>query len=304
MIAGRWLRPDDTNAVVLNNLVPAAQAPGAKVGDTITLTINGRPTTWHVVGIASDFGTQGTAYLTDHEYAHIAGGTRMVRVVTTGHDPAARQATLDRIEHGLAAAGIGIEQDYTVDTLRSGLDGHVLVLAEALIAIAAVMGFVGLLGPASVLSTNVIERTREFAVLHVIGAMPAAVRGIVVTEGLFTGLLSIAVGLLAALPLTRLLGDFIGTQAFRQALPYQFSTGGLLLWSLLALAGAAGASTAACGVPLLGRACDLGRCPASALPGAHILNAFNLRREILEHVQVDQVGRSTPEGETPGHRLD
>jgi putative ABC transport system permease protein len=245
LVAGRWLRPDDTDAVVLNNLVPAQQAPGVKVGDTIALTINGRPTTWHVVGIASDFGTQGTAYLTDHEYARIASGARMLRVVTTGHDPAARQATLDRIEQALAGAGVGIEQDFTVDTLRSGLDGHVLVLAEALIAIAAVMAFVGLLGLASVLSTNVIERTREFGVLHVIGATPAAVRGIVVTEGVLTGALSIAAGLLAALPLTRLLGDFIGTQAFRQALPYQFSAAGLLLWSLLALAGAAGASTAA-----------------------------------------------------------
>jgi putative ABC transport system permease protein len=53
------------------------------------------------------------------------------------------------------------------------------------------------------------------------------------------------VALLAALPLTRILGDFIGTQAFRQTLPYQFSVAALLLWSVLALAGAAGASAAA-----------------------------------------------------------
>ncbi len=94
----------------------------------------------------------------------------MLRVVTTRHDPAGRQATLDRVEQALAAAGIGIEQDLTVDTLQSALDGHVLVLAEALIAIAAVVAFVGMLGLTSTMSTNVIERTREFAVLHVIGA--------------------------------------------------------------------------------------------------------------------------------------
>jgi putative ABC transport system permease protein len=121
----------------------------------------------------------------------------------------------------------------------------VLVIAEALIAIALVMGFVGLLGLASTMSTNVIERTREFAVLHVIGATASAVRTIVVTEGVLTGAASIIVALLAALPLTRILGDFIGTQAFRQALPYQFSVAALLLWSVLALAGAAGASAAA-----------------------------------------------------------
>jgi putative ABC transport system permease protein len=248
LVTGRWLRPDDTDAVVLNNLVPVQQAPGVKVGDTIMLTIDGRATTWHVVGIASDFGTQGTAYVTDNGFDQATGGARqaqMLRVVTTRHDAAGRQATLDRVEEVLAAAGIGIEQDFTVNTLRSGLDGHVLVLAEALIAIAAVVAFVGLLGLASTMSTNVIERTREFAVLHVIGATPPAVRAIVVSEGVLTGVFSIIVALLAALPLTRVLGDFIGTQAFRQALPYQFSAVALLLWSVLALAGAAGASAAA-----------------------------------------------------------
>jgi putative ABC transport system permease protein len=248
LVAGRWLRPDDTQAVVLNNLVPAQQAPGTTVGDTIALTINGRPSSWQVVGIVSDFGTQATAYLTDHEFAQAsgrAGQAQLLRVVTSRHDQAGRQATLERVEHALAGAGVGIQQDFTVDTLRAALDGHVLVIAEALIAIALVMGFVGLLGLASTMSTNVIERTREFAVLHVIGATASAVRTIVVTEGVLTGAASIIVGLLAALPLTRILGDFIGTQAFRQALPYQFSVAALLLWSVLALAGAAGASAAA-----------------------------------------------------------
>jgi putative ABC transport system permease protein len=248
LVAGRWLRPDDTDAVVLNNLVPAQQAPGITVGDPIALTIDGRPTSWRVVGIVSDFGTLGTAYLTDHEFAQATGRVgqaQMLRVVTDRHDPAGRQATLDRIDQVLAGAGVGIQQDLTVDTLRAALDGHVLVIAEALIALALVMGFVGLLGLASTMSTSVIERTREFAVLHVVGATSSAVRAIVVTEGVLTGALSIGVALLAALPLTRVLGDFIGTQAFRQALPYQFSGAALLLWSVLALAGAGGASAAA-----------------------------------------------------------
>ena len=58
-------------------------------------------------------------------------------------------------------------------------------------------------------------------------------------------MLSILIGLIAALPLTRVLGDFIGTAAFRQTLPYQFSPAALLLWSIAALAGAAAASAVA-----------------------------------------------------------
>jgi putative ABC transport system permease protein len=248
--AGRWLRPDDTDAVVLNNLVPAQQAPGITVGDTITLTIAGHPGTWRVVGIASDFGTQGTVYLTDTEYAHATAGTagagaQLLRVVTARHDTAGRQAALAQIEQALGGAGIGIEQDLTVDTLQAGLDGHVLVLAEALVGIAILVGFVGLLGLASTMTTNVVERTREFAIMRVIGATTSSVHTVVVTEGVLTGGLSIILALIAALPLTRVLGDFIGMQAFRQTLPFQFSGSALLLWTIVALAGAAVASVTA-----------------------------------------------------------
>src|SRR5207244_13276577 len=97
----------------------------------------------------------------------------------------------------------------------------------------------------SAMSTSVTERTREFGVLHAIGATPAAVRGIVVTEGVLTGVLSLALALAATLPLTLVFGDFIGGQAFRQPLPYRFSGAALVLWTVLSLAGAALASTAA-----------------------------------------------------------
>jgi putative ABC transport system permease protein len=220
------------------------------VGDSISLTIDGHPTTWHVVGIASDFGTQGTAYLTDAEYVRATAGgasrgAQLLRVVTARHDAAGRQATLTQVERTLTSAGVGIEQDFTVDTLQAGLDGHVLVLAEALIGIAILVGFVGLLGLASTMTTNVVERTREFAIMRVIGATTSSVHTVVVTEGVLTGGLSIILALIAALPLTRVLGDFIGMQAFRQTLPFQFSGSALLLWTIVALAGAAVASVTA-----------------------------------------------------------
>ncbi|WP_406278729.1 FtsX-like permease family protein [Streptomyces sp. NBC_00191] len=246
--SGRWLQPSDTNAVVLNHLVPVQQAPGIKVGDDITLTVDGRPTTWHVVGIASDFGTQGAAYVTDQAYAKISrapGQASMIRIVTDRHDPAGRQATLDQVERALAAGGVSIGGAGSINELKAALDGHVAVLSQALIAIALVMGLVGLLGLASTMSTNVIERTREFGVLHTIGATASAVRTIVVVEGVLIGALSIGLALVLSPPLTHLLGDYIGTEAFVQPLPFQFSTPALLLWTVAALAGAAGATTAA-----------------------------------------------------------
>jgi putative ABC transport system permease protein len=218
------------------------------VGDDIQLSLGDRATTWRVVGIASDFGTQATAYVPDQEFARATGRpgqAKMIRIVTERHDAASRQAVLAQVERVLAASGVSIEQTFPIDELRAGLDGHVLVLADALIALALVMGFVGLLGLASAMSTNVVERTGEFGVLKVIGATASAVRAIVVSEGVLIGAFSIALAVVAALPLTRLLGDFIGMQAFRQTLPFQFSTPALVAWTVVALAGAAGAAAAA-----------------------------------------------------------
>jgi putative ABC transport system permease protein len=46
----------------------------------------------------------------------------------------------------------------------------VFVLIEALLAIAMLIGFVGLLGLGSAVSTSVTQRTREFGVMNAIGA--------------------------------------------------------------------------------------------------------------------------------------
>lgn len=245
VLEGRWLRPDDTDAVVLNQLVPAYQDLG--VGDQVTLAVAGRPTTWRVVGLVSDFGTHGTAYVTPGGLdgaVPVPGQASLIRVVTVGHDAAAHRAALDEIERALAAGSVGVTSAMPVDQLETALDGHVAVLIAIMLAVSAAMGVVGLLGLASSMSTSVVERTREFAVLNAVGATPGAVRRIVVSEGLLVAVMSVAVAVVVALPLTRLLGDFVGEQAFHLPLPFQLSGPAVLLWLTVVLVGAAAATAA------------------------------------------------------------
>lgn len=246
--SGRWLRDDDTDAVVLNTTVAAQQAPGVKVGDRLLLSVNGHPTRWQVVGIVSDFGTQGAAYVTDREFATATGApgrAGMLRVVTDATDAAGRQATLDRLVRAMDDEGFPVEQVLTTDDLRSALNGHVFVLIEALVAIALMIALVGILGLASAMSTSVTERTREFAIMHSVGATASAIRGIVVLEGVLTGLAGLFIAALAALPLTSVFGTFLGQTAFRQPLPFTLTPAPILVWTVLSLAGAAIATTAA-----------------------------------------------------------
>jgi putative ABC transport system permease protein len=246
--SGRWLEAGDQASVVLNTLATASQIPGAKVGDTVTLTIGRQPTSWLVVGIVSDFGTQAAAYATDTEYSAATGsqGTAtMIRVVTDANDPAGRRAVLDRVQSTLDEEGFAVDAGFTTDDLRSALDGHVFVLIEALLAIAILIGFVGLLGLGSAVSTSVTERTREFGVMNAIGATSQAIRRIVSTEGIVTGLVGLVVATIISLPLTAAFGSFLGNTAFRQPLPFTITIGPFLIWAGLTLTGALLATLAA-----------------------------------------------------------
>jgi putative ABC transport system permease protein len=248
VLKGRWLRADDTNAVVLNQLVVPLQLRDAQIGSEIILSVDGRPTRWHVVGMVSDFGTPATAYVTPRGFAKVdptPGGADLIRVVTARHDGATQLAVLQEIETKLASAGVPVRIAVPVWQLKAGLDGHVMVLVDLLLALALVMALVGLLGLASTLSASVIERTREFGIMRSIGATPAAIRGMVVAEGIVITAISIVLSIFLSVPLTSLLGSFIGNLAFRLPLPFESSFAAISIWAVAITAGA----TAAAAIP-------------------------------------------------------
>ncbi|MDQ4500766.1 FtsX-like permease family protein [Sinomonas sp. ASV322] len=249
IVSGRWLRDDDADAVVLTTLAVAQQAPGAVVGDRIALTVNGKTSNWTIAGIAQEFGTQGTAYVTSPEFTAASGTSAdtatILRFRVAGATEADRGRALDLVASALDAKGIPVERAFTVDTLRAALDGHVFVLVEALFIIAAIIGIVGLLGLATSLSTSVTERTREYAIMRTIGAKGGFIRGTVVIEGVLTAGAALILATVAALPAGAAFGAFIGQNAFRQALPFTYEPAPLLLWSVLSLAGAVVATIAA-----------------------------------------------------------
>ena len=97
------------------------------------------------------------------------------------------------------------------------------LIISIVLAIAIAMGVIGAIGLASTMSANVLDRTREFGVMHAIGALPKAVRRVVVAEGVFVAIASCAVAVLPALALTALLGAGLGNLFFSAPLPYRIS---------------------------------------------------------------------------------
>jgi putative ABC transport system permease protein len=78
------------------------------VGDTVRLFVDGRPSTWRVVGIVNEGDTAGGAYTTAEGLATATGQPQRVnrvRMITTGHDERTRQTVAAAVDRALSAEG-------------------------------------------------------------------------------------------------------------------------------------------------------------------------------------------------------
>jgi putative ABC transport system permease protein len=244
ILAGRWLRPGDSDAVVLNQMA-LLQLPGVGVGDSVTLELAGKPTRWRVVGIVQEIGLGAGAYVTDEAFARaggLAGRARSLRLVTTTQDDVATAAVRRSVERSLMDSGVSVATTIADADLREGLDDHVLLLIVSLVFTAVLMAIVGVLGLTSTMSTSVVERTREFGVMQTIGVTPRTVRSMVVSEGVFIGALSWILAIVLALPLSALVNGMVGRPLFNAPLPLVSTPLTMLIWLAVVLVGSALAS--------------------------------------------------------------
>ena len=241
---GQWLGPDDIDEVVLNQMA-LAQEPGLKVGDHLALSVDGRPSSWRIAGFVEDIGSPAVAYVPYAAYArltHTEGMTDTIRISLRMREKAAAMLKTREIEGAIGASGASVISTIPVSLLRNAIAEHMAVLVGALLAMALLMAVVGTCGLMSTMSMNLIERTRELGVMRAIGATPAAVRRLVVFEGLISAAFSLVFAFALSVPLSAYLGRLIGTMAFRTPLPLVLAPAAFLAWTGLIMAGAIVAS--------------------------------------------------------------
>lgn len=242
LLEGRWLEPGETGAVILNQVVRKNSLPGVRAGDTVQLSVGGRPSSWRVVGIAQERGGgRGGVYATTEGLAAATGQPARVNqlsIVTASHDEASRSAVAAAAGRSLSAAGVQVKSAASVTRTATISAEHMGPMVAIVLTIAIAMGVVGGIGLASTMSANVLDRLREFGIMHAIGARPKVVRRIVVTEGLLVALASCVLAVVPALLLTWLLGAGLGNLFFAAPLPYRISAPAVGIWVLLVVLGA------------------------------------------------------------------
>jgi len=244
VLEGRWLLPDDENAIVVNTYV-IEEEPDIRVGDEIVLKIEARETTWRVVGIVKGVMTGRIAYANQPYFARVirfVGRSGGVQIIGERHDPAFQSELAKKVKEHFDSRGLRVSSTETIASIRENIEFQFNIIVVFLSIMAILIAIVGGLGLMGTMSINVIERTREIGVMRAVGASDGSVLKVFMVEGLFIGVLSWLIGAILALPIGKLLSDAVGIAFTDFPLNYTFSTQGALLWLAVVLVLAAMAS--------------------------------------------------------------
>jgi putative ABC transport system permease protein len=236
---GRWLLPEDTYAVVLNQRL--AHDAGIDVGDWVTVDHGpSGEADWLVVGLLFDIIIPNTAHAPrDVLLREIgsAGRSSSVWIQTVREDPESEVAAAKSIRAFYEERGIDVDPAgiFNADT-SSEITAQVLdqfgIIITLLLVMAILIGLVGSIALSGVLSLNVLERRREIGVMRAVGASDRSVGLLFVGEGLILGLLSWLIALPLSIPAGQIMVQAIG-QAVDAEIVYKFTPVGALLWLVI-----------------------------------------------------------------------
>ncbi len=240
LITGRWLLPEDENAVVVTTNFLRAE-PDIRVGDEIRLNVWEKERTWRVVGVVLGLGAGSDAPLTYTNGSYLlrwlnrVGTVGEMRVVTESHEPEFQQRVATELERRLKLAGVRISRIMTNAENRASLAGKFELITNLMLIMPILLAILGGIGLMGTMSMNVMERTRELGVMRAIGASDRAVQQIVIVEGVLVGVASWLLGNLLALPITQLLDEGVANAIFQGPLPYAFSPTGTAMWLVIVI---------------------------------------------------------------------
>ncbi|MBN1875926.1 MAG: FtsX-like permease family protein [Anaerolineae bacterium] len=228
---GRWLLPEDENAVVLSTLT-LKEEPDIRVGDNIILKIMGRERDFRVVGICLGIMTP-MGYAPYHYISRMTGqaglaGAALVKMEHRDADFVA--ATNIILESQFERAGLRVSDLQTLNGERNEANASFGIIVTLLMVMAVLLAIVGGLGLMGTMSINVLERTREIGVLRAIGAPNRGVARVFIIEGIAIGVMSWGLGAILAVPLGKLLSDAVGLPLMGTPLTFSYSVLGVWVW--------------------------------------------------------------------------
>lgn len=238
MMAGRWLQEGDRQKMVVNEDL-LEQVPGLEVGSTLTVKVAEREHSFQIVGIASKHLSGPRGYLTPAAYDKTSDRPNVATAVRVRLDAehlgtAAEQERLATLlEERFESAQLSTSNARTRGEIFGNFSKPFDIILVVLLIMASVLAVVGGLSLTGTMGINVMERTREIGVLRAVGADNAAVRQVVVIEGVAVGLLSWIFAFMISAPSARALAGAVVQVVFETGVSFRYSLLGLLIWLTL-----------------------------------------------------------------------
>lgn len=236
VLEGRWLKAGDAGVVLNHNA--RAFFPGVQVGETVKLSVEGKPMPLKLLGVVREIVSPAAAYVLPETFSGMMQTSTRANAFRVQLEPGASPRVQTEIETVLQKAGIQVKVGISEEMLDDAVSGHVYILIVALLLMSLVMAVVGVLGLTASMGANVVERTREFGIMRAVGGTSRTIVRNVTSEGLFLAGLSFVLAVLVSLPLSYGVGTLIGMMSFRFPLPLTVSLWAVVSWLLLVALGA------------------------------------------------------------------
>lgn len=232
--SGRWLTTGDENAIVIGNHLLNV-FPDLKVGDTLTIKIDGKETSWNIIGTYSITGNVSPPLLyVNYEYIsrliNQPDQVYSLRVITEGHDAATQKRVNDQLQALFEERGVQVSNTQLAADFIQNQQAQTDIFVYFMLIMASLIAVVGGLGLMGMMSINVLERTREIGVMRAIGASNGDIQGIVIVEGLVIGLISWAISILLSIPITVVLTTGVGLAILTAPMPAVYGLSGIIAW--------------------------------------------------------------------------
>lgn len=240
LLAGRDFEPTDAadgEPVAIVNRTATELFTGDPIGQRVRLRLRSGPGPWmRIVGVVGDVQHHGLDTVAEPEIYvpyEQAPVQSMVVVARTVGDPA---ELIPAVQSSVWRRDDEIPLD-NMSTLSALVDESVaaprtrMLLMQAFAALALALAGVGIAG---VVSYSVARRTRDFGIRLALGARPAEVLALALRDGLVPGAAGAALGVAAAVALSRLIGNLLF--GISPADPITYTAVVALLLSIIALA--------------------------------------------------------------------
>ncbi len=228
---GRWLTKSNDIEVVLNQQALELYNYPA-IGSSLNLIIGNKMIRTKLVGMTEQF-EKPKVYIDINQYDSLLNPMHNVNTVSfkATHNSYKDVVELKKdLEKAIAGSDLDVAYVMSQAERVKIIYDHLNIILSTIIILSFLVLVVSAIGMASATGINIWERTREIGVMRAIGATPKKIYSIFVIEGMITSILSIALGLTLAYPLSKLASVFFGNLMLGKEAVLQYAFSPLGFW--------------------------------------------------------------------------